>query len=186
MGPITLIDEVGIDVAEKVGKVLHHAFGDRMAAPQTVGRLVAEGRLGRKNQKGFYVYSDTKLKGKRPVDESVYALICQPKRQPLPKTTIAQRCAFAFINEAVRCFEEGILRSARDGDIGAVLGLGFPPFRGGPFRCVDAVGPVAMVRQLERFASEYGARFAPAELLQRMAREDRRFFGGSAIAPVKR
>ncbi|MDX2052288.1 MAG: fatty acid oxidation complex subunit alpha FadJ [Polyangiaceae bacterium] len=186
VGPITLIDEVGIDVAEKVGKVLHHAFGERMAAPKTVGRLVAEGRLGRKNQKGFYVYGSKKDKGKRPVDESVYGLIGQPKKLSLPKTIIAQRCAFAFINEAVRCFEEGILRSARDGDIGAVMGLGFPPFRGGPFRYVDAVGPVAIVRQLERFASEYGPRFAPAEFLQRMAREERRFFGASAVSPVKR
>jgi len=185
VGPITLIDEVGIDVAEKVGKVLHHAFGDRMSPPKTVGRLVAEGRLGRKNQKGFYAYSSKKLKGKRAVDKSVYSLIGQPKKLTLPKSVIAQRCAFAFINEAVRCFEEGILRSARDGDIGAVLGLGFPPFRGGPFRYIDAVGPVAIVRQLERFASEYGSRFAPAELLQRMAREERRFFGTSAVSPVR-
>jgi 3-hydroxyacyl-CoA dehydrogenase/enoyl-CoA hydratase/3-hydroxybutyryl-CoA epimerase len=81
----------------------------------------------------------------------------------------------AMVNEAARCLEDGILRSARDGDVGAVFGIGFPPFRGGPFRYADSLGAAEVVRQLEELDSRLAPRFQPAELLLDMARSGQKF-----------
>src|SRR6185503_8280364 len=146
VGPITLLDEVGIDVGGKVGLVLSEAFGSRMAASEAMRRVVAAGRTGRKGGKGFYVYGADGKKGS--VDQTVYEVIGGQRHEVL-KSEIVDRCVLAMVNEAARCLEEGILRSPRDGDIGAVFGLGFPPFRGGPFRFMDSVGAHRLVEQLE-------------------------------------
>jgi 3-hydroxyacyl-CoA dehydrogenase/enoyl-CoA hydratase/3-hydroxybutyryl-CoA epimerase len=81
-----------------------------------------------------------------------------------------------MVNEAARCLEEGIVKSARDGDIGAVFGIGFPPFRGGPFRHADAVGIAEIVQQLESLDVQHAGRFTPAAILKRMATEGRTFY----------
>ncbi|HTS81489.1 MAG TPA: fatty acid oxidation complex subunit alpha FadJ [Myxococcaceae bacterium] len=172
VGPFQLLDEVGIDVGEKVSHVLHDAFGERMTPPGTMALLVKEGRLGRKAKKGFYRYD---VKGK-PVDPSVYAALPGgATRVAFPAEELAERPVLLFLNEAIRCLEEGILRSARDGDIGAVFGLGFPPFRGGPFRAADAMGAAELLRRLEHWRERKGARFEPAPLLRRMAERGERF-----------
>ncbi|HTA93517.1 MAG TPA: 3-hydroxyacyl-CoA dehydrogenase family protein, partial [Polyangiaceae bacterium] len=101
----------------------------------------------------------------------------------LPGHELAQRCALQMINEAARCFGEGILRSARDGDIGAIFGLGFPAFRGGPFHYVDAVGASDVVRRLESHQGALGARFSPAPVLVEMAKTGGTFYGPRAVAP---
>ncbi len=185
VGPITLLDEVGIDVAEKVGHIVHGHFGDRMKPPPGFEKLVADERFGRKNGRGFYLYEGGKKKGKKQVDESVYAVLGLTPNKSLPADEIAQRCALAFVNEAALCFGEGILRSARDGDIGAIFGLGFPPFRGGPFRYVDAVGAKEIVRRMQRFRDRLGNRFAPAPVLLEMAEKGKSFYGEGAIEPGK-
>jgi 3-hydroxyacyl-CoA dehydrogenase/enoyl-CoA hydratase/3-hydroxybutyryl-CoA epimerase len=175
VGPFQLLDEVGIDVGEKVSHVLHDAFGERMVAPGTMATLVKEGRLGRKAKKGFYRYD---IDGK-PVDASVYAsLPGGATRVPFSEDELHERPVLLFLNEAVRCLEEGILRSARDGDIGAVFGLGFPPFRGGPFRALDAMGAAEAVRRLQHWQERKGVRFEPAPLLRRMAERGERFYPG--------
>ncbi len=182
VGPITLLDEVGIDVAAKVGHIVHAHFGDRMSPPPGFEKLIADGRHGRKNKKGFYLYGGKK-RGPKKVDESVYDVLgIQPNKQ-LPKDEIAQRCALQFINEAMLCFGEGILRSPRDGDIGAIFGLGFPPFRGGPFRYVDSVGAKEIVRRMQRFRDRLGNRFAPAPVLVAMAESDKTFYGDDVVSP---
>jgi 3-hydroxyacyl-CoA dehydrogenase/enoyl-CoA hydratase/3-hydroxybutyryl-CoA epimerase len=89
---------------------------------------------------------------------------------------MAERVALQMVNEALRCLGEEILRSPRDGDVGAVFGLGFPPFRGGPFRFVDHEGASNILRKLEAFSGRFGARFAPAPLLVDAARSSRRFY----------
>jgi len=175
VGPITLLDEVGIDVGQKVGKILHDAFGPRMAPPPGIERLVEDQRLGKKNGRGFYDYG-SKKKGKRAVDRSVYGVLGVEPKTDLPGGEIAQRCVLQMVNEAAHCLGERILRSARDGDIGAVFGLGFPPFRGGPFRYVDAIGVSEVVRRLQGYEKSHGVRFAPAPVLLEMARENRLFF----------
>ena len=177
VGPITLLDEVGLDVAAKVGPILVDAFGLRMEAPGTSDQLIADGRLGRKNGRGFYRY-DTKTKKGAPkqVDETIYTALGITPVSAFDATAVAERCALMMVNEAVMCLDEGIIRSPRDGDIGAIFGLGFPPFRGGPFRYVDRVKPEHVVARLEALAATHGPRFAPAERLVQMARTGARFY----------
>ena len=175
VGPITLIDEVGIDVGVHVLKTMGDAFGERLKVPAGLNEVQNSGRMGRKNGKGFYKYEN----GKKTVpDESIYELT-QPAREStslLRAEEIVDRCALVFINESVRCLEEGLLASAFDGDIGAVFGLGFPPFWGGPFKYVDLTGAAVIVDRLKGLADKYGARFAPATLLLRHAEKGTKFF----------
>ncbi|MBT8215244.1 MAG: fatty acid oxidation complex subunit alpha FadJ [Acidimicrobiia bacterium] len=173
VGPVTLSDEVGIDVGAKIGKILEGAFGERMAAPPAFAALIDDDRKGRKNGRGFYQYEDGK---KGDVDESVYAVLgVEPRPGTVSRREIQDRLSLQMVNEAVRCLEDGVLRSARDGDIGAVMGLGFPPFRGGPFRWVDQLGPGTTVETLQRLAKEHGSRFDPAPLLVEMAADGSTF-----------
>ena len=172
VGPLQLLDEVGIDVGAKVAHTLVAAFGERMAPPAAMEKVVADGRQGRKNARGFYTYDGAKKR----VDESVYALLPPVGRRSDVEARVAQdRLVFAFLNESVRCLEEGILRSPRDGDVGAIFGLGFPPFLGGPFRYLDHLGARFAVEMLEKLRAAWGERFAPAAMLVDMAREGRRF-----------
>jgi 3-hydroxyacyl-CoA dehydrogenase / enoyl-CoA hydratase / 3-hydroxybutyryl-CoA epimerase len=173
VGPITLLDEVGIDIGGKVGAVLSEAFGARMAASEAMRRVVLAGRTGRKGGKGFYLYDPDGSKGE--VDQSIYELIGGQRRE-IAAEEIVERCVLALVNEAARCLQEGILRSARDGDLGAVFGIGFPPFRGGPFRYVDSVGLPRVVEQLEEMNVRFAPRFAPADLLVEMAGMRRTFY----------
>jgi 3-hydroxyacyl-CoA dehydrogenase/enoyl-CoA hydratase/3-hydroxybutyryl-CoA epimerase len=173
VGPFTLLDEIGIDVGYKVGQGLFTALGPRMTPPAELGELVKLGRLGRKNERGFYLYGESH-KGKRPVDKTVY----QDLKLTLPhaphdarsagmaRGNIAERCLLMMVNEAARCLGEGILRSADDGDVGAIFGLGFPAHLGGPFHLIQARGARAVVAQLEGMARQYGPRFEPAPYLR--------------------
>lgn len=172
VGPITLYDEVGIDVAAKSGAILSEAFGDRMTPNKVIPRMTADDRLGRKNGRGFYTYSE----GKRTdPDEDVYALIGAADRITVPPGAIQERLSLGMLNEAVRCLEDDVLRSARDGDVGAVMGIGFPPFRGGPFWHINVVGPKAIADRLRHLATLYGPRFAPAPMLVKMGENGRNF-----------
>jgi 3-hydroxyacyl-CoA dehydrogenase/enoyl-CoA hydratase/3-hydroxybutyryl-CoA epimerase len=174
VGPLTLLDEVGLDIAAKSGAILHQAFGERMAPSQAMRTVVNAGRTGRKGKLGFYRYDADGKKG--GVDDSVYALLSNASRSSFTAEEIQQRCSLALANEAARTLEEGIVRSARDGDIGAVFGIGFPPFRGGPFRWMDAVGVAKVVDALEDLSARFAPRFTPCDLLVSMARRDERFY----------
>jgi len=173
VGPLLLADEVGIDVGAHIALILADAFGDRMRGPSMMQGLIDDDRRGRKNGRGFYTYT----KGERGgVDATVYAALgLSPDRSPMAMADIQERLSLAFINEAARCLEEGILRSARDGDIGAVFGLGYPPFRGGPFWTIDTMGADVVVARLESLADRHGERFSPAAILREHAEEGSRF-----------
>ncbi len=175
VGPINLIDEVGLDIAGKSGAIMADAFGGRMQPSEALVKALGAGRLGRKGKQGFYAYDE---KGKREgVDESVYQLFAGgSRRKEIPKEEIQRRLSLAMVNEAARCLEEGIVKSARDGDIGAVFGIGFPPFRGGPFRHADAVGIAEVVQQLDALDAQHPGRFTPAAILKRMAAEGKTFY----------
>ena len=175
VGPVTLLDEVGLDVAVKVAGVMQAAYGDRIvpAPGPGIAALVKEGRLGRKSGRGFYIYTGGK---KRGVDESVYGLLgIHPNGGPRP-AEILQRLVLGLVNEAARALGEGVVRNPRDGDIGAIFGFGFPPFRGGPLRYADDLGAERVVSDLERLAERYGVRFAPSEVLQEHARRGTKFY----------
>ena len=180
VGPITLLDEVGIDVGGKVGLVLADALGLRMTPAEAMRRVVTAGRLGRKGRNGFYKYDASGKKG--DVDDSIYQIIGAGARASagqhvrIPDEEMVRRCVLAMVNEAARCLQEGILRNVRDGDVGAVFGVGFPPFRGGPFRYVDTVGVATIARQLQELNARHPPRFEPAELLLEMARTGKTFY----------
>ena len=114
---------------------------------------------------------------KKGVDPTVYALLPGGgERKPIEPREIQERLVFAFLNEAVLCLQEGILRSPRDGDVGAIFGLGFPPFLGGPFRYLDHLGARFAMEVLERLRAKHGDRFTPAPLLVDRAREGKTFY----------
>ncbi|AHG92079.1 Enoyl-CoA hydratase/isomerase [Gemmatirosa kalamazoonensis] len=147
VGPITLLDEVGLDIAGKSGRIMHDAFGARMAPAQSLLRVLDAGRLGRKGRLGFYRYDAAGKK--RGVDESVYALLPTGERRTrMAPEEIVRRTVGPLLEEAERCLAEGIIRSARDGDVGAVFGIGFPAWRGGPFRYLAATGTALAPRHL--------------------------------------
>lgn len=173
VGPITLLDEVGIDVVSKVMKIMDHGFPGRFTIPEGWDAIPADNRQGRKNKRGFYTY---RTSVKEP-DATVYDLLPGGrKRRRLGADQIQKRCVYAFLNECALCLEEGVLRSPRDGDVGAVFGLGFPPFLGGPFRYMDKLGLKHVVDTLRGLHEHHGPIFRPARILEDMARTGRTFF----------
>ncbi|MDX2313599.1 MAG: 3-hydroxyacyl-CoA dehydrogenase family protein, partial [Gammaproteobacteria bacterium] len=174
IGPLALLDEIGIDVAYKVSCLLGEAFGPRMQAPEGLQRLLEMGYLGKKSGRGFYVHD---AGSRRRVNDEVSALLGPQPNSSVGADTIAERCVLQMVNESARCLESGILRSARDGDVGAVFGLGFPPFLGGPFRYADMLGTNKLVERLEHFAEQHGDRYLPAEILRDLAERNQNFYG---------
>ncbi len=174
VGPMTLLDEVGIDVATKVSPILEEAFGSRMTPPKMFDKLKQDDRKGRKNGRGLYRYDGDK-KSEKTVDESVYKLLGISPSTQIKADEIVERCLLTMVNEAARCLEGKIIRNARDGDIGAVFGIGFPPFLGGPFRYMDSKGIQQIVERLNYFKDKFGERFEPAPLLVEMAEKGQSF-----------
>lgn len=175
VGPIQLLDEVGIDTGTKILPILETAYGERFSAPASlIQAILNDDRKGRKNGRGFYLYGKKGRKSKKQVDSAVYSLAGMAARHnQCSAEQVAERCVMLMLNEAARCMDEGIIRSARDGDIGAVFGIGFPPFLGGPLRYMDSLGAGEVVARLQRLATQYGSRFTPSEaLLLRAERSD--------------
>ena len=175
VGPVTLLDEVGLDVAVKAGSVMVEAFGERLRPAIPLERLVEAGRLGRKSGLGFFRYQDGRNAG---ADEAVYGLLGVQKGAGPGEAAIVEHLTLAMLNEAARALEEGVVRQPRDGDVGAIFGIGYPPFRGGPFRAMDVMGAAQLVAALEQLAGRYGQRFAPASVLVDQARRGGRFYPG--------
>ncbi len=165
VGPMALLDEVGIDVAHKVSLTLHGAFGDRMKPVEGMQTLVDDQRMGKKNNRGLYLHGQENRSDAKIADESVYRLLGVTPENVMTPKEIAERCALQMVNEAAHCLGDGILRSARDGDIGAVMGLGFPAFLGGPFRYLDSRGCSSVLARLEQLEASHGERFSPAPLI---------------------
>ena len=160
VGPMTLMDEVGLNVALHVAKTLTRAFPHRLQAPQIMTGLAAAGRAGKKSGRGFYLYRT----GKKTVDPAVNTMEGRGARL-VPQAEIQERLSLVFVNEAARCLSEGIVSSARDADLAAIFGLGFPPFLGGPLRYADLVGTPTIVERLRLLEEKFGSRFAPAPVL---------------------
>ena len=176
VGPAALFDEVGIDVGAHVAEVLSNTFESRGAKTSKKAKeLVDAGYKGRKNKKGFYNY-ESGSKKKKEVNKDIYSFFGGSDRSKFEEREIQQRLAMVMINEAVHCLEEEILQSPVDGDLGAIMGLGFPPFLGGPFRYIDRKGAGTIKERMETLQKKHGDRFKPANLLVDKADEGDEFY----------
>jgi len=184
VGAATLADEVGIDVGSHIAVDLAKSFGERFSGGDlgVMTDLVKSGFLGRKSGKGIFVYSGAK--GSRDVNQDAlnilrtkYNLASKGANTPEDHQL---RMVSRFVNEAVLCLEEKILDSPLEGDVGAVFGLGFPPFTGGPFRWVDQYSAGKLVDKMNYFADLYGAPFKPAQTLVDMSKDSSKKFYKSA------
>lgn len=176
MGPLRLIDEIGIDVMRHAGEILHEAFGARLTPAPPLEALGESGRLGRKGGEGLYRFVEGEAKG---VDPSAYAAMGLPtpveEGSPDPEE-IRDRLVLAMINEAALALSDEIVATAGDVDLAMIMGTGFPPFHGGLLRLADARHPKALVERLGRLEKSVAPRFSPASLLLELAREDRGFY----------
>ena len=173
VGPMALLDEVGMDVGAHVGETMAPMFDARGGKSSTKAKeLMEAGYMGRKNKKGLYTYESKK----KQVNSDIYKHFGGSNRTN-PDADYAQlRMALMMVNEAAYCLQEGILKSPNDGDLGAILGLGFPPFTGGPFRYVDYAGIENVVDRMHQFTDRFGVRFTPAPILLDMAKEGKKFY----------
>ncbi|MEO8379797.1 MAG: 3-hydroxyacyl-CoA dehydrogenase NAD-binding domain-containing protein [Acidobacteriota bacterium] len=173
MGPMALLDEVGIDVAAKVAGILTEAFGARMQKSTVVEKLYADGRHGKKNGKGLYRYEG----GKRLApDPTVYKVLGIRSPHPADPKAVVERMVLAMINEASLILDEKIVASAGELDLAMIMGTGFPPFRGGLLRYADALGVPYIVSRLDELSSTVGPRYRPNEPLKRLAERDGKFY----------
>ena len=174
MGPMALLDEVGIDVAAKVAAILKERLTGRVVEQsRVVDVLYGDHRLGKKGGKGLYAYAD----GKRgEPDSSVYRLLGVASPHPVDAQTAVDRMIYAMVNEAAVILDEKIVASAAELDLAMIMGTGFPPFRGGLLRYADSIGLANIVARLEEFATKYGKRFAPTDALRKLASRGTTFY----------
>jgi 3-hydroxyacyl-CoA dehydrogenase len=176
MGPLRLIDEVGIDIVRHAGETLHNAFGERLAPAPALVAIGDSGRLGKKGGNGFYKYKSGHESGADPM---AYDLLrsgdVSPELRPTPDV-IRDRLVLSMINEGARVLSDGIASSAADLDLAMIMGTGFPPFRGGLLKFADEIHPRALLLRLEHYESTLGERFSPAPLLRQLSHADRGFY----------
>ncbi len=162
MGPFTLLDMIGIDIAERVAKILYESFGPRMTAAQILGMMVQAGRFGTKSGAGFYHYAETEDDVMIKILKKIY------DEHRLKKTPfVPNRLLLAMVNEAVISLQEGV-SGANDIDIAMVAGTGFPQEKGGPLHYADQIGIDRVLEELEQYTKDLGPRFWPAPMLKRM------------------
>ncbi|GMI59347.1 hypothetical protein ScalyP_jg6636 [Parmales sp. scaly parma] len=180
VGPVTLADEVGIDVSGHVASFLSKAdLGVRMTGGDIslMGDMIEKGWLGRKSGQGFYTYDLKNPKAKKTISPEVrqYAKDFVKRDLGLKEEEVQNRIVSRFINEAVMCLQDEIIADPVVGDIGLIFGTGFAPFRGGPFRYLDTYGIDKYVALMNGFAETYGPQFEPAQLLKDMAASGQKF-----------
>jgi 3-hydroxyacyl-CoA dehydrogenase/enoyl-CoA hydratase/3-hydroxybutyryl-CoA epimerase len=165
MGPCRLLDEIGFDVALHAGHEMASGLGERLSPPDVLQRMVDDGRLGRKNGRGFYRYENGRERGPAPEADALF-----PRREDGPDAEACrQRCLWLMLNEACHALEERVVASAGLLDLAMIFGTGFPPFRGGLLRWADGIGATALFEGLGKLEAAHGPRFAPAPLLRRAA-----------------
>jgi 3-hydroxyacyl-CoA dehydrogenase/enoyl-CoA hydratase/3-hydroxybutyryl-CoA epimerase len=180
MGPFTLMDEIGIDVGFKVAEVLTDAFKERMPLGNSYKFLIENNFYGKKNGIGFYIHS-----GKKKTINNKIVQQFPHKRSAIKQDEIIERTIFLMINEAAYCLHEKIIEQPRYLDMSLILGIGFPPFRGGLLKYADKIKPVYIVERLKHYEDLYGSRFKPAKLLKELADKNGHFYEISSLENKK-
>ncbi|HEV7928135.1 MAG TPA: 3-hydroxyacyl-CoA dehydrogenase NAD-binding domain-containing protein [Verrucomicrobiae bacterium] len=180
MGPMCLLDEVGIDVALHVAKTLAAHYSDRMTIPETLNKMIQAGMLGRKSGRGFYLHRKGKSPQPNPQAASFFA---SNSASALSRQDLQERMVLLMINETARCLEEQVVTEPEDVDFAMIMGTGFAPFRGGPLRYADSVGIASLVAKMDRLAASGSPYFAPCALLRSMAANGKGFYGATTASP---
>ncbi|MCI0745244.1 MAG: 3-hydroxyacyl-CoA dehydrogenase NAD-binding domain-containing protein [Verrucomicrobia subdivision 3 bacterium] len=179
MGPLRLIDEVGVDVSNHVAETISAHFSPRLRTPSVLGSMLNDGLLGRKSSRGYYLH-DKKSRG-TDVNPHVDKYQKGTSAAALSRDELRSRMVFLMINEAARCLEEGVVSEPADVDFGMIMGTGFAPFRGGPLRFADEVGIPQIAEEMYKLAHKGEAQFAPCRLLELMAARQEKFYAATRI-----
>ena len=177
MGPLRLLDEVGLDVSLHVAETLAASFSGRLQIPGSLRKMTTDGRLGRKSGRGFYRYDKPK-EAKPDPQTSVY--VQSQKAGALSREALQERMVLLMVNEAARCLEEQVVTDPADVDFAMIMGTGFAPFRGGPLRYTDAVGAAKLVGAMNHLVDSGAAHFTPSPLLAGLAAGGKKFYPPSA------
>jgi 3-hydroxyacyl-CoA dehydrogenase/enoyl-CoA hydratase/3-hydroxybutyryl-CoA epimerase len=169
-----LADEVGNDVAYKVTLVFKKAYGDRMVMPKLLEAMYENKLFGKKSGAGFYFYKGDKRTFNPKVEELRNKIGTTAKT--MTEEQMRNRVFLLMINEAARCLEEGVVESSPYLDMALVMGIGFPPFRGGLLKYADTLGIDFIVNNLNDLQKSTGQRFAPCNRLLEMQRSKQNFY----------
>ncbi|HKP04034.1 MAG TPA: 3-hydroxyacyl-CoA dehydrogenase NAD-binding domain-containing protein [Chthoniobacterales bacterium] len=173
MGPLRLIDEIGIDITVDIAATLEKAFGARDQAPEILQKMHSEKILGRKTGAGFYKYE-----GKQQTPNDSLQQWRQESGEKFGLENITNRLVYLMVNEAARCLEEKVVATPEDADYGMILGTGFPVYRGGPLRYAESVGLTKVVTDMDGIHSRAGEKFAPCDLLRQHSQNETTFYQG--------
>ncbi len=173
MGPMRLLDEVGLDVALHVAETLAAHFGDHMKVPGCLRKMTGAGLLGRKSGGGFYLHDKSQVARPNP-RISIY--VQSQTAREMTREELQERMVFLMVNEAARCLEEEVVTEAADVDFGMIMGTGFAPFRGGPLRYTDTIGVARLVGAMNHLVASGTAHFKPCKLLEKMAATGEKFY----------
>jgi 3-hydroxyacyl-CoA dehydrogenase/enoyl-CoA hydratase/3-hydroxybutyryl-CoA epimerase len=192
MGPLRLIDEIGIDITVDIADTLEKAFGARDRAPEILRKMYAAKMLGRKSGGGFYQYEGKQQTPNAALQEWRIGVVAgvanpglgqgkatEPPGSTTPATTsstLANRLICLMVNEAARCLEEKVVATPEDADYGMVLGTGFPVFRGGPLRFAENYGLKKLAAEMEELGASAGEKFAACDLLRQHAQDGTTFY----------
>jgi 3-hydroxyacyl-CoA dehydrogenase/enoyl-CoA hydratase/3-hydroxybutyryl-CoA epimerase len=191
MGPLRLIDEIGVDITIDIGNTLEKVYGRRDHVSSVLLWLRDRKMLGRKTGAGFSKYegksqtpNESLAQWRRapvvagsgdPGSNEGSATTHPASPPPATADDLPNRLVFLMVNEAARCVEENVVDSPEDADYGMILGTGFAPFRGGPLRFAEHLGLKKVVDELERLAQSE-EKFLPCEILKKHARDGTKFY----------
>ena len=174
MGPLRLIDEIGVDITVDIADTLEKPYGRRDRAPEILRKMLAAKLLGRKSGSGFYKYE-----GKQQTENEALEGWRLRSGENFAAENLSDRLVFLMVNEAARCLEEKVVATPEDADFGMMMGTGFAPFRGGPLRYADHVGLKTVVTEMDGLHSRAGEKFVPCDLLRKHAQEGTKFYGNA-------
>jgi 3-hydroxyacyl-CoA dehydrogenase/enoyl-CoA hydratase/3-hydroxybutyryl-CoA epimerase len=171
MGPLRLIDEIGVDITVDIADTLEKSYGGRDRAPEILRKMLSAKMLGKKSGSGFYKYE-----GKAQSDNDALQEWRGKGGAAVASEELADRLVFLMVNEAARCLEEKVVATPADADFGMMMGTGFPGTRGGPLRFADYYGLKRLVTAMDGLQSKAGDKFAPCALLRKHAQDGTTFY----------